>query len=79
LTEASYRYDDFGLYKSACAFRGSVYVVIKALPKEERFALDSQMRRAVISVTNNLAEGHGRWHYQEDVQFCRIARGSVEE
>ena len=31
------------------------------------------------TVTNIIAEGHGRWHYQENIQFCRIARGSVEE
>jgi four helix bundle protein len=37
------------------------------------------MRRAAVSVTNNIAEGHGRWHYQENIQFCRMARGSVEE
>ena len=37
------------------------------------------MRRAAVSVTNNIAEGHGRWHYQENIQFCRISRGSVGE
>jgi four helix bundle protein len=37
------------------------------------------MRRAALSVTNNIAEGHGRWHYQENIQFCRISRGSVDE
>ena len=37
------------------------------------------MRKAIVSVTNNIAEGHGRWHYQENIQFCRISRGSVEE
>ena len=37
------------------------------------------MRRAAVSVSNNVAEGHGRWHYQENIQFCRVSRGSVDE
>jgi four helix bundle protein len=41
--------------------------------------LGSQMRRAAISVTNNIAEGRGRWYYHENIWFCRIARGSVGE
>ena len=56
-----------------------MYRLIKQLPGEERFCLDPQMRKAIVSVTNNIAEGHGRWHYQESIQFCRVARGSVEE
>jgi four helix bundle protein len=74
-----YRLDDFELYLKAREFRKKVYVVIKKLPPEEKFARGLQMRKAVISVTNNIAEGHGRWHYQENIQFCRISRGSVEE
>jgi four helix bundle protein len=77
--ESRYKLDDFELYKIAREFRKKVYKLIKKLPEEEKFALSPQMRRAVISITNNIAEGHGRWHYQENMQFCRISRGSVEE
>jgi four helix bundle protein len=77
--ENKYKLDDFELYKAAREFRKKVYKIIKKLPGEEKFALSPQMRRAVISITNNIAEGHGRWHYQENMQFCRISRGSVEE
>jgi four helix bundle protein len=37
------------------------------------------MRRAALSVTNNIAEGMGRYHYQENIQFCRQSRGSITE
>jgi four helix bundle protein len=56
-----------------------VYVVIRQLPREEKYSLDGQMRRAALSITNNIAEGHGRWHFQENIQFCRITRGSITE
>ena len=77
--EAKFALDSFELYKQARAFRISVYRLIRELPKIENYCLATQMRRAAISISNNIAEGHGRWHYQENIQFCRIARGSLEE
>lgn len=71
--------DNFELYNRARDFRKRVYQLIRQLPKEERYALAEQMRRAAVSVTNNIAEGHGRWYYQENIRFCRISRGSVSE
>lgn len=51
----------------------------KSFPKEEKFVLCSQLNRAARSVTANIAEGYGRFHYQENIQFCRQARGSAYE
>jgi four helix bundle protein len=79
MEDGRFRIDDFELYKTARAFRKKVYILIRQLPPEERFALACQMRRAAVSVSNNVAEGHGRWHYQENIQFCRVSRGSVDE
>jgi four helix bundle protein len=79
MEEGRFRIDDFELYKIAREFRKHVYCLVKQLPPEEKYALASQMRRAAVSVTNNIAEGHGRWHYQENIQFCRVSRGSVDE
>ncbi|HEY3321754.1 MAG TPA: four helix bundle protein [Planctomycetota bacterium] len=77
--EERYRLEDFEVYRCARDFRKKVYRLIKLLPQEEKYGLASQMRRAAVSVTNNIAEGHGRWHYQENIRFCRISRGSVKE
>ena len=79
MEHGKYSLDDFELYKLAREYRKKIYRVIRKLPKEEKFCLDPQMRKAAISITNNSAEGHGRWHFQENIQFCRISRGSVEE
>lgn len=74
-----YRLDDFEVYQHAREFRKEVYIIINQLPDKEKYILISQMRDAIISVTNNIAEAHGHWHYKESIQFCRIARGSTEE
>jgi len=53
--------------------------ILPLLPKEEKFNLDFQIRKAAISITSNIAEGYGRYHYQEGIQFYRISRGSLYE
>jgi four helix bundle protein len=79
MQEGQFKLDDFELYKIAREFRKRAYHLLKQLPPEEKYALASQIRRAAVSVTNNIAEGHGRWHYQENIQFCRVSRGSIDE
>ena len=53
--------------------------IITNLPNSERFALIDQIKRSSRSVGNNISEGYGRFHFQENIQFCRIARGSLFE
>jgi four helix bundle protein len=53
--------------------------VISVLPNRERYNLDIQIRKASCSVTANIAEGYGRFHFQEGLQFYRISRASLYE
>ncbi|MFD0795933.1 four helix bundle protein [Maribacter chungangensis] len=73
-------FEELACWKEARILRNFVKdSVIPKLPDSERFELTSQIRRSERSVGNNIAEGFGRFHYQENIQFCRIARGSLNE
>lgn len=54
-------------------------VLLPSLPESEKYGLNSQIRRALVSIPANIAEGHGRYYYREGVRFCLISRGSLEE
>lgn len=56
-----------------------IYTVVKGLPREETYALSEQMRRAVISIPSNIAEGHGRVSVNEFTHFLSISYGSLYE
>jgi four helix bundle protein len=53
--------------------------VLHLLPAEEKWSLSQQIRRSSQSIPANIAEGHGRFYFQDNVRFCYIARGSLEE
>jgi four helix bundle protein len=72
-------FEDLEVYQVAREFRKAMYQVNRRLPAFEKFELGSQIRRAAVSLTNNIAEGHGRFHYLEQLKFCLNARGSLEE
>jgi four helix bundle protein len=56
-----------------------MHAVAGKLPDTKKFGLASQIRRAAVSLTNNIAEGHGRHHYLDQIKFMLQARGSLEE
>lgn len=72
-------FEDVKAWQLAREFRKNIYKITKNFPKEELYCLTSQIRRASISVHSNIAEGYGRYNFQENIQFCRIARGSINE
>jgi len=53
--------------------------LLPVLPPEEKWSLNQQLRRSSQSIPANIAEGHGRFYFQDNVRFCYIARGSLEE
>lgn len=53
--------------------------VLPLLPSEEKWNLSQQLRRASLSISANVAEGYGRFYYQDNIRFCYNARGSWEE
>jgi len=53
--------------------------LVKRFPAHEKYSLTDDMTRAARSATHNIAEGFGRFHFQENVQFCRQSRGSLYE
>ncbi len=77
--------DDKGLeslqvWQKAIAFTiGIQKQVLPKLPGEEKWGLCDQLRRSTQSIPANIAEGYGRFYYQDAVWFCYIARGSLEE
>jgi four helix bundle protein len=72
-------FEDLEVYQLAREFRKAMYRVAKRLPDIEKFGLASQTRRAALSLTNNIAEGHGRYHYLDQIKFTLQSRGSLEE
>jgi four helix bundle protein len=72
-------FEDLEVYRIAREFRKTMYHVARRLPDTEKFGLARQIRRAAVSLTNNIAEGHGRYHYLEQIKFTLHSRGSLEE
>jgi four helix bundle protein len=72
-------FEDLEVYQVAREFRKAMYRIARRLPDIEKFALANQIRRATVSLTNNIAEAHGRYHYLDQIKFLRQSRGSLQE
>ena len=77
--EALRSFEDLECWKACVDLRKYLGSLVKKFLAEEKFALISQIKRAARSLTNNIAEGYGRFHYKENAQFCRQSRGSLYE
>ena len=74
-----YYYKKLKVWQKAMQLVVQVYKATKNFPKHEQYGLISQLRRSVVSIPSNIAEGHGRNSDKEIVRFLDIARGSIFE
>ena len=74
-----FSYRKLRVYNHAKELVVYVYQLLKLFPKEENYALCDQLRRAVISIPSNIAEGMGRTSIKEQIHFIEIAFGSLNE
>ena len=79
MNEAKYSFKNLDVYKESKALVMMIYGLLKQFPKEEQYALCDQLRRAVISIPSNIAEGSGRTSMKDQTHFLEIAFGSLME
>ena len=74
-----FSFEKLDVYKNAIDFACNIYEITKKFPKNETYGLTSQLRRASVSISSNIAEGSGRYNKRDFAQYLRIARGSIYE
>jgi four helix bundle protein len=74
-----FSFEKLNAWKEARQLTKKIYVITKTFPDEERFCLTNQLRRAMISVCSNLAEGSSRTHSREQSQFYQFSFSSLME
>lgn len=74
-----YSFEKLDVWQKSRLLVKNVYMTTKIFPEDERFGLTSQVRRAMISVSCNIAEGTSRWSDKEKIRFIEIAYGSLME
>ena len=79
MTKPKYSYKNLEAYKESKTLVKQVYALLKKFPKEETYALCDQLRRAVISVPSNIAEGSGRTSAKDQAHFFEMAFGYLME
>ena len=72
-------YRDLEVWNFAMNLCEQVYAYVRLFPKEEKYALGDQLRRAVVSIPSNIAEGNGRQSPKDYAHFLSMARGSLHE
>lgn len=71
-------FETLKVYTESTKLRREIFDLVSSFPKDEKYRLSDQLIRNTRKCPANIAEGYGRFHYQENIQYCRIARGSCE-
>lgn len=71
--------EDLLVWQEARILNKEIYLITSKFPKDEEFNIKKHLRQCSRNIPGNIAEGFGRYHYQESMQFYRIARGSLNE
>ena len=79
MKEELFSYRELVAYQRSKVLVSEVYAALESFPKKETYALCDQLRRAVISIPSNIAEGMGRTSIKEQIHFIEIAFGSLYE
>ena len=74
-----HKHKNLKVWQKSVSLATNIYELTKTFPQEERFGITSQIRRAVVSISSNIAEGAGRGSKKEFAQFLSIAYGSCYE
>ena len=74
-----HKLEDLKIWKKSIEFTKSVYLLVSGLPSDEKYGLDSQIKRSSISIPSNIAEGAGRNSNKEFKYFLSVANGSAYE
>ncbi len=75
----AFKFEKLKVWEKSVKFASEIYEVTKAFPKAEQFGLTSQLNRAVVSISLNIAEGEGRRANNDFARFIQIAIGSLNE
>jgi four helix bundle protein len=71
--------DDLTVYKRAMRLAEDIWAIAEDWPPFAKYSIGEQITKAADSIAANISEGHGRYHYGENRQFCYYARGSLQE
>ena len=79
MKESKFSFENLKVWQEARRLVSETYTLVRKFPKEEKYALGDQIRRAIVSVPSNIAEGSGRGSLKEQIHFIEIAYGSLME